>query len=407
MLERSLSKQLEEALSDTPAVIVIGPRQAGKSTFVNRYAEGRNYITLDDPLELERAKRNPGEFLDTHSTPLTLDEVQRAPELMLPLKLRIDKNRKAGNYLLTGSANVLSLPKVADTLAGRIEVIELLPLTQAEIGGHVSSPFIESIFSEEGPEDKVSAPDDLPMRLLRGGFPEPAARATPSRRQAWFTSYLRTLVERDVRDLANIEGLVQVPRLLTLLAARTGTVLNVTSLSRETNIPATTLTRYLELLKSLFLLQTVPAWSFDSDVRLIKTPKTFIVDSSLVGNLLRVDEKRLETDEEMLSQLTKNFVANELAKLISQSEMKPWLMHLRTVRQKEVEFVLENPDGQIVGIEVTTRRNLTAEDTEGLQYLEELAAERFMRGVVLYRGDRIKRLGPKMIGVPISSLWTP
>jgi predicted AAA+ superfamily ATPase len=403
MIERSLHGSLADALADTPVVTILGPRQTGKSTLARSLDGKRTYLTLDDPIVRAEAKTDPSSFLDTHGTPITVDEVQRAPELLMPIKLRVDRNRVPGSYLLTGSANVLALPKIADSLAGRMEVIELLPFTQAEIEGRTEN-FIDRALSAE-PWDDVTKAERIADRIVRGGFPEPALRANARRREAWFESYVKTLLERDVRDLAQIEGLVQLPRLLQLLAVRNGSSLNVSSLARDCGIPHTTLTRYLDLLKKLYLLQMVPAWSADVDTRLTKAPRAYLVDTGLACYLANQDEDALRDDRLAFGAALNGFVANELARLVSQSRRRPWLMHLRTVKLKEVDFVLEARDRRVVGIEVKATPSVQPSDFEGLRYLQLLAGDRFHRGIVLYTGSEVVRVTTHLTALPIQALW--
>lgn len=215
MIRRAAEQSLIDALGDTPAVLLQGPRQSGKSTLAQQVAQAKfrgHYVTLDDAVALAEARENTLSFLSGRPVPLVLDEVQRAPELLLSIKLLIDKQRRPGSYLLTGSANVLSLPKIADSLAGRMEVVELMPFTQNEIEG-ADGHFVDRLFKQDAPAGQCAGCDDLAQRVARGGFPEPVQRATQERRDAWFASYVRTLLDRDVRDLANISGLTQMPRL--------------------------------------------------------------------------------------------------------------------------------------------------------------------------------------------------
>jgi len=397
---------VEDALSDTPVTIIVGPRQSGKSTIAKQFVtRERPYLTLDDPDALMLAKENPKDFLATYGTPLVIDEVQRAPELFLPLKLQIDKDRVPGSYLLTGSANVLTLPKVGDSLAGRMEVIDLLPLTQTELDGGDAN-FVDRLF-ETSPNLRWRWDEsgNLFERIGRGGFPEHALRAPGKRRSQWCESYIRTLLERDVRDLSQIEGLVQLPRLLSLLALRNGSALNVSSLSRDTGIAPTTLTRYLDLLKALFLLQSVPPWTVEAGARLLKAPKLYLIDSALACHLARVEATTLRENALLLRPMLEGFIANELQRLMTQSQSSPWLMHLRTVRQKEVDFVLEGRDQRVVGIEVSTSRVPNTAEAEGLSYLADLCGERFHCGVVLYEGTECFPLGRKLWALPYAALW--
>ena len=404
MVRRRLIKKLRDALSDNPVAMIVGPRQAGKSTLVEELTD-REYITLDDPVILEQITTNAGDVLDSFPGAVTIDEVQRAPKILLPIKLRVDRNRTAGRYLLTGSANVLTLPKVSESLAGRMEVLDLLPLTQAEIEGHDGN-FIDRIFSDD-PIQAGTWPeeDDLIERVVRGGFPQPALARRADRRRDWADSYIRTLLDRDVRDLANIEGARQFPQIFRLLAARNGGTLNVDSLSRDTGIPSTTVRRYIDLMAKMFLLQQVPAWSGNMSTRFVKAPKVYLCDSLLTSHLLHIEASHLKQDRLRLGPILEGFVANELARLQTYSDVRPWLHHLRTVRQKEVDFVLELGDRKIVGIEVKSSRSLSPSDSHGLEYLQSLDPDRFHRGVILYDGHRTVRINKHIIGLPMAALW--
>jgi hypothetical protein len=238
---------------------------------------------------------------------------------------------------------------------------------------------------------------------VAGGYPEPVLRA-PRRRAAWFHDYIRTLLDRDVRDIANIEGLTEVPRILSLLAARTGSTLNTSSLARDTGIAHTTLTRYLSLLRTIFLLTYIPAWSSDVGVHLARTPKAYIPDTGLLCHLLRIQEADLD-DRDRLGSVLENFVAIELAKLAEFAECRPTLGHLRTVKLKEVDFVLDAASRGIVGIEVRATHTPAPKDAEGLRYLAELAGPRFLRGIVLYLGSSVVPLGKDLWAIPVSALW--
>jgi predicted AAA+ superfamily ATPase len=403
MIQRAAAKEVEEALADTPVVLIHGPRQTGKSTLSQSFAD-RRYITLDDPIPLERAKSDPKAFLETYGWPLTIDEIQRAPELFLPIKAAVDRERVPGKYLLTGSANVLTLPKVADSLAGRMAIVDLLPFSQQEIEGKTSS-FIEKVFTGELPKTGTFDNSDLMERIAKGGFPEPSLRGTSARRDAWFASYIRSLLERDVRDLANIEALAQLPRVLRLLAARSGQTLNVVSLSRDTGIPNTSLHRYLDLLQAVFLLHNVPAWSSSRETRLTKTPKTYLVDTGLLCYLDNLSPETLRDDPFRLKPLLENFVALELRKLGLASEMKPDIFHLRTVKQLEVDFVLEGRGGSVFGIDLKPATSLHPDDVNGLRFLKELAGDDFKGGAVLYLGNDIEPIDPDIVALPISALW--
>ena len=386
--------------------MIVGPRQSGKSTVALAFKDDqRSYVTLDDPDHLQRAKANPAGFLSAWGSPLIIDEIQRAPELLLPIKARVDRERTPGSYLLTGSANVLALPKVSESLAGRMEVLDLLPLSQAEISGNIDTNFIDWCFSEDRANNSFEVGDSIYERIVRGGFPEPMSRK-PARRAAWFQSYIRTLLERDVRDLANIEGITQLPRLLKTLAATSGATLNVSTLSRETGIPHTTITRYVELLKALFLIESLPAWSSDLGVRLARTPKAYLVDSGLSCFLGNMDAQSLERDEIQFGRALEVFLANEFRRLSGSSQTKPALMHLRTVKNKDVPFILEAPNRQIVGVDFSTDKALAPGAEQRLEYLQSIAEGQFERGVLLYDGLEARPITGKIVALPYAALWS-
>jgi predicted AAA+ superfamily ATPase len=408
MYQRLAENEVMAAMEDTPVVLIHGPRQAGKSTLSKLVgkAKAARYVTLDDPIPRSLAVENPQGFIHAYPGPVIIDEVQRAPGLFLAIKSAVDRDRTPGRFLLTGSANVLALPKIADSLAGRIAIVDLMPLSQGEIEGS-SSDLLDRLFQGEPPAegaDELSL-DDLLTRICNGGFPEPLGRSSASRRDAWFADYVRTLLERDVRDLANIEGLAQMPRVLKLIAARVGSAVNVVDLSRETQIPNTSLHRYLDLLQAVFLTQSVPAWSNDGAARLTKTAKTFLTDTGLLCYLLNLSPSSLKADADRLKPVLENFVAMELRKICLYGDVRPALFHLRTVRRLEVDLVLEDRGGEVVGFQVRTSATVRPQDAEGLELLRELAGKSFRSGVVLYAGSEIVPLGKNIYAAPVSALW--
>lgn len=406
MVDRIARSEIEEALADTPVVLIHGPRQCGKSTLAKSFVnDERRYLTFDNPLYLEQATANPLKFLAEFKGPMVLDEVQRVPKLFLPLKLLVDEDRTPGRFILTGSANVLSLPKIADSLAGRMAIVDLLPFSQSELEGS-SGNLVEDLFAGNIPKSTPGMDDeDLFRRITVGGFPESNARKSMSSRDRWFEDYLRSIIERDVRDLANIDALAQIPRVLRLLAARSGTTLNVASLSRDTGIPNTSLHRYLELLEAIFLIHDFPTWSNNRGSRVTKTAKTFLVDSGLLCQLDNVTPALLDRNRDRLDTVLQSFVAMELRKLARYASGRPLVHHLRTVKQLEVDFVLEAKGGDVIGIEVIAAKAVGSSDIKGLKFLAELAEDKFKLGVVLYCGDKVEQLAGDTWAIPISSLW--
>ncbi|BDP42612.1 hypothetical protein DAETH_25810 [Deinococcus aetherius] len=393
-------------MSDTPVILIVGARQVGKSTLAARLAPQAAHFTLDDLSVLDAARRDPVGFVRDLPSPALLDEIQRAPELLLPIKASVDRDRQPGRFVLTGSANVLTLPRVADSLAGRVSLQHLWPLSQGEQEG-VREDFPAALFAESLPGTLPAGgrPDDLSARLLRGGYPEAVARGSERRRAAWFGDYLTTLIERDVRDLSRIAGVTELPRLLTLLAARAGNLLNASDLGRDAALNNVTLTRYLELLRALYLVDTLPAWSSNVGKRLIKAPKVYLPDTGLAAHLLGVGEARFSQDRGSLGALLENFVVGELQRQLSWSAVSARLYHYRTAGGAEVDAVLEARDGRVVGVEVKAAATVTGRDFGGLRALSEDAAH-FHRGVVLYTGERVLPFGERLHAVPLGALWT-
>lgn len=405
MIPRLLAAELDAALADRPVVLLHGPRQAGKSTLARAAARRRRmeYLSFDDAAILAAARDDPQGFLAGLEGPVVLDEVQRVPELFPAIKLRVDHDRTPGSYLLTGSANVLAMPRLSESLAGRMEIQTLWPLSQAEIGG-TTGRFLKGLFGGRLPKPG-DGDRSLAERILRGGYPEVATGGL-KRRSEWFSSYLTTILQRDIRDLANIEDLSAVPRLLTLLAARPAGLLNVAGLSRDSGIPASTLKRYLALLEATFLVQLIPAWFINMGQRLVKSPKVVLTDCGFAAHLLGLDRRRLDREPVLRGGLMESFVGMELRKQIGWNGMRVTIHHFRSHSGDEVDLVLEGPGGDLVGIEVKAGSTLSSADFKGLRALAAGAGKRFIRGVVLYTGTHVLPFGPGLEARPMQSLWT-
>lgn len=406
MLPRNIEPSLRESLSDSPVVFLRGPRQTGKTTLVRALADkghGRQYLTLDDAAVLAAAAGDPEGFIRGLSGPVTIDEVQRVPALFLAIKAAVDRDRQPGRFLLTGSADVLLIPQAADALVGRMAIHTLWPLSQGEISQRHET-FIDTAFSSSLPAAPSPLVGDLADRLAQGGYPE--ARTRPGRRRAaWFESYITTILQRDIRDLARIAGLADLPRLLAALAARSSQLLSFSDLSRDLQIPQTTLKRYLVLLEATLLHRTIPAWSTNIGKRLAKSPKTILCDLGLTCHLLGADSARLRVDRSLLGHLTESFVVAELMKQQTWSRRSTGLYHYRTHAQREVDAVLETRDGRLLGIEVKASASVSHADLSGLRDLAAATGDRFVRGIVLYLGGEIIPFGPELHAVPLSALW--
>jgi hypothetical protein len=413
MLRRHLIDRLLDGLADTPAVLVNGARQTGKSTLVQSAelaGQNRQYLTFDDPGILAAAKRDPNGFVAGLNMPVTLDEVQHVPEIFPVIKAAIDRKRQPGQFLLTGSANVMLLPKLSESLAGRMEVLTLWPFSQGEIHG-VHESFVDTLFSQKsvGWTGKTATVprDELLETALAGGYPLAVARQSATRRDAWFQSYVMTMLQRDIRDLANIADVTAVPRLLSVVAARAGGLLNFADLSRSVALPQTTLKRYFALLEGTFLVQLLRPWARNLGKRVIQTPKVYLNDTGLLAYLLGATVDRLKAEGNLAGGVLENFVLMELRKQSTwSSTTQPELFYWRTASGQEVDVVLEDRAGRVVGVEVKAAATLSGNDVRGLQALATAAGKHWVRGVVLYAGTEVIPFSANLHGVPISRLWS-
>lgn len=407
MYPRHLKPMLLDSLSDTPVVLLVGARQTGKTTLVRELIAPlrAEYRTLDDAATLAAAVEDPESFVRRGTAHMVIDEVQRVPELLPAIKVSVDRDRRPGRFLLTGSANVLALPHISESLAGRMEILTLWPLSLGE-RFRGTDHFIERLFGKDAllVEAGVPADVDWVAEVVCGGFPEAVARRVERRRDAWFGAYVTTLLQREVRDLANISGLSEMPRLLSLLASRTAGLVNASELSRSSGIAQTTLKRYLALLEAAFLLQPLPAWSANIGKRLIKAPKIHLVDSGLAVHLAGLSATRLAAERRFLGPFLESYVVAELRKQLGWSGIPVRLYHFRSAAGREVDIVAERPSGEIVGIEVKASRRVGSKDFQGLKSLADTVSRRFTRGIVLYLGEMSVPFGDRLAALPMGSL---
>lgn len=401
--------RLHEALADTPVVLVHGPRQCGKTTLARLVgdAAGYTYITFDDDVQLAAARSDPVGFVADLPDRVVLDEVQRAPELFLALKSVVDRQRTPGRFILTGSTNVLLVPRLADSLAGRLEILRLHPLAQCEIVG-ASPHFLDTLFARGFKNRHYGRlGSELAERMVAGGYPAALARASQRRRMAWYRDYVETLAQRDVRDLARISSLDVLPRLLQLAAAQTARLVNVAEMASPFQLSRLTIRDYVTLLERVFLLEHLPPWHSNRMSRLIKTPKLHMGDTGVGAALLGLDGVALAKDRSLLGQLLETFVFQELRRQASWNESPIAFHHFRDKDGAEVDIVLERAVNELAGIEVKATATVTQADFRGLKKLQAAAGERFVAGIVLYDGESSAGFGQGLFAVPIRALWEP
>ncbi|WP_434438982.1 ATP-binding protein [Lentzea sp. E54] len=395
---RRAAELVAEALLDTRVVVLNGARQVGKSTLAEKmllHNDGAARYLDQGPVRA-MAEADPGAFV-RHEGLLLIDEVQRVPDLWLEIKHVVDRDPRPGQFLLTGSARLLALRELPDALPGRSETVELWPLSQGEIDG-TSDGFVDSAFAlgaELRAAQSESRKKDYLARARRGGYPDALHRDSPRRRTKFFESYLSDLMMRDVKQVADIDRVSDMRKLVSLLAAQTAGLLSFNRLAGELGISARTVKRYVEILETIYLVRTVPAWSANATTRAVATPKVFFVDSGLSAHL--------GADE---GALLENFVLGELARQLTWSETLATLYHYRDRDQYEVDAVLEDRTGRVIGIEVKAAETVRAEDFRGLRLLQRKLGERFHAGFVLYSGEFSGSFGNGMTCLPISALWT-
>ncbi len=406
---RFVEPRLTEALDDSPAVLIHGPRQCGKTTLAKQVGSrlGYMYLSLDDDVARRAAESDPVGFVGDLPDRVILDEVQKVPTLFASLKTVIDRRRTPGRFILTGSANVLLLPSLSDSLTGRLEILRLHPLTQCELQRRESG-FIEALFSGSFPTRSFRRLGrDLVERIVAGGYPAALARRPGRRRATWYRNYIETLVQRDVRDLRRIRSLDVLPRLLSLIATQTGCLLNVSDLASPFQLSRPTIQDYVTLLERVFLMERLPPWHSNRLSRIVKTPKVHVGDSGLATALLGVDTAALESDRSLLGHLLETFVFQELRRQASWQEDPIRLFHFRDRDGVEVDMVLEQGARRLVGVEVKASATVRPTDFRGLRKLRRAAGKRFVSGVVLYDGETCASFGDGMYAVPLRLLWAP
>lgn len=406
MYPRFVTHKVQAALADTRVVLLAGPRQAGKTTLARALAENdRPYLTLDDATTLAAATGDPTGFIRGLGR-ATIDEIQRAPRLLLAIKDAVDRDPTPGRFLLTGSANLMALPRVADSLAGRMETIRLLPLAQAELRQGTPSAILTRAFDRAAPQGGASiVGKDLVETVLAGGYPEALTRKTWARRQVWALNYVEAIVQRDVRDIASVEQLDRMPRLLRALAVHAGQLVNHNGVGAAIGLNHVTTGTYTGVFEQLYLIRTLPAWHNNALKRLTKTPKLHFLDTGLLAALRGLTPDAIARDRGPFGAILESFVVSELVKIADWSDQRLTFSHYRDKDGAEVDVVIEDQAGRIVGIEVKAAATADGTDFKGLRKLAAATGERFVQGLVLHDHDQVTPFGDRLWAAPLSTLW--
>ena len=409
---RLIRDRVENALADTRVVVLQGARQVGKSTLAEQIAARRRsmVVTLDDPIVRSFATDDPTGFVAQYPEGmLVIDEVQRAPELIMALKAAVDRDQRPGRFLVTGSANILELAATHESLAGRAESLVLHSFSQGELEDRPAS-FVDAVFEGARPLGHTSTLTraDYLTRACAGGYPEALARTSDRRRADWYATYLEQIVNRDAADVSGLQRIVDLPRLLRFIAARSGSGMVWSGLAADSGIPRRTLEPYVRLLETLYLIHVLPAWTVNLTSREVKQPKAFLLDTGLAAGLLGVTPAALgpTSSGSVAGGILEGFVVGELRRQLGWSEQRAVMHHYRDSRGAEVDVVLETPDGRVVGCEVKAAATVQPKDLVGLNLLRERLGDRFVAGIVFHTGERAQAAGDRILALPLDTLWT-
>ena len=409
LVPRHAQRMLEEALEDTRVVLLLGARQVGKSTLAGEVAARRGAagpVTLDDATTRAAVDADPTGFVASLPRPVVLDEAQRSEPLLLAIKEAVDRDTTSGQFLLTGSANILTAPRIHDALTGRTEIIRLWPFSQSELE-RSGTNFVDRLFRAEIPAitGATVGRDAFVERAVRGGYPEAVTR-TARRRQRWFESYIESVITRDLRELADIRRLEAVPSLVRLIAGQAANLFKAEAMSSELSITTKTVQTYTELLETVFLVKRVKAWRASIGKREVTTPKIYIVDSGLLAHLLGADEARARKDDQVTGKLYENFVAMEIARLLDWAETSATQYHYRDRSSgDEIDIVLESRAGEIACLECKAAATVKPADYRAILKLRDARGDQFVAGAVIYTGTESRPLTEKIWAVPVSALW--
>jgi len=407
LFARPLAETLRVALLDTPVVCLLGPRQSGKTTLARTLEPAHAYLTFDDDATLAFARADPAGFVASLQSRVILDEIQRVPQLLSAIKLSVDRDRRPGRFVLTGSANLLLLPGLGDSLAGRMEIVQLQPLTaaeQARAPGRFLATLLAGGLRPSIAATEQAAPLELAKHVVTGGFPEAVARS-PARARTWHREYLRTLIERDVKDVARVRDPAAVGRVLELLALRTAELLNVSGLGADLGMRRETVEHYLAVCERLYLVRRLQPWHRNHANRLIKAPKVHMVDSGLASTMMGLAVSDWSAQRDRFGHLTESFVVQQLVAQGGWTDPDLRFWHYRDKDQVEVDLVITRGH-ETWGVEVKSTVTASPADGRGLRRLAEQCGADYRGGVLLYAGQNAFSLDDRRnLAMPLSTLW--
>ena len=410
MYARRLRPLILEAVDHARILFVAGARQVGKTTLVGEITDERGpypmtAYTLDDKPTREAAIADPAGFVAGLGGSAFIDEIHRAPDLLLELKKAVDADTTPGRFLITGSANILANKRVLDALPGRIDRLDLWPLSRSEIEGGQAN-LVDELLAGRAPQVTGApvGPDAYAGYIAEGGYPEARLRPGGRVRNRWFRDYIAGAVERDVRELADLRRADEVGQLLRLLASQSANLLSYRKIGDQMQMADKTVKEYVVLLEQMFLVRRLPGWRPGLGAREVAKPKAYICDPGLLTYLLGADEDRIRRDDQVKGTACETFVCAELLKHASWAEQDVGLFHYQRERE-DVDFIIENRAGEIAAIEVKAAATLTHSDWRWLEQLRDACGASFKAGVIVHAGAQTVPLGDRLWAVPYAALW--
>ena len=400
-LKRAIREELEEYLKYFPVLLISGARQVGKSTLALHLGID-NYITLDDINIYEMAKNDPKGFIENLQKPVIIDEAQRLPQLMITIKEYIDKERINGEFVLTGSASLKGFNDISDSLAGRIGIVELYPLSLKEKSQKEQN--IIDIFG--GSLDKFilkKYESDISQEIIDGGYPEIVKIDSQKAKYLWFSSYIRTYIESDARELANIRNFDKFIKMYRLCMIRSGNIFNKNELQKEVGLDNRTFDSYFAVMEHTYQIQKLQPFFKNQLKRLIKSSKIYATDTGILNHLLQIGSKEVFETSHYKGDIIETFIYDELLKANSSASQKVGLYYYRTTDKKEIDFILDYGQ-KIIAIEIKASKSVSKSDFKHIYYLKKELPELFDKGIVLYGGDTFLRLDENIYAVPFGFL---
>lgn len=401
-INRVIIDDIRSYLHYFPVLLISGARQVGKSTLA-LHLDIKNYITLDDINMYEMAKNDPKGFIEKIDKPVVIDEAQRLPQLMITIKEFIDKDRKNGEFILTGSASLQGFKDMSDSLAGRIGIVELYPLSLKEKSNKTEN--LIDMFSHDMEQSVLKEFDNAEIipNIMDGGYPEILRIDHPKAKYLWFSSYIRTYIESDAKELANIRNIDKFITMYRLTMLRSGNIFNKNELQNECGLDNKTFDSYFNVLEHTYQVKKLKPFFKNELKRVIKSPKVYATDTGVLSYLLQITTPDELESSHYKGHILETFVYNELIKAQTYSAKKCELYYFRTSDQKEIDFILDF-SSSVVAIEVKASKSVSKDDFRHIYHVQNQLENEFDKGIVLYNGDRILKIDDKMYAVPFGFL---